>query len=141
MIQRFGLILLLLVSSMMAACSPEVESGPSEAEIFAATATTQANLALVPPDVPIHENAVNLRFAASNTYISYEVLGTVDEIVSYYRDTMESLGWEKRTNTNEEPIGGALTLLRVKSDKNISVTVQSIPESEYVRVLISVIFK
>ena len=141
MIRRFGLILLLLAVSMMVACAREVETGPSDAEIIAATATAQANLALIPSDVPIHENAINLKFAASNTYISYEVLGTVDEIVAYYRDTLESLGWEKRGNSNEEPIGGALTLLRIKSDKNVSVTVQSIPESEYVRVLISVIFK
>lgn len=141
MIQRFGLILLLLTGSMMVACSREVESGPSDVEVLAATATAQANLALVPPDVPIHENAVNLKFAANNTYISYEVLGTVDEIVSYYRDAMNSQGWEKRSHSNEEPIGGAITLLRSKTDKNISVTIQTIPESEYVRVLISVVFK
>lgn len=141
MMKRFGLILLFISGSMMASCAPQVESGPSDADIISATATAQANLALIPSDVPIHENAVNLMFAAGNTYISYQVLGTVDEIVAYYRDTLESLGWEKKTNSNEEPIGGALTLLRTKSDKNISVTVQSIPESEYVRVLISVIFK
>lgn len=143
MIQRFVLLLLLLTASSLAACSREtVESGPADdAAHVASTATAQANLALVPADVPIHENAVNLKFAAGNTYISYEVLGTLEDIVAYYRDTMASLGWEKRNNSNEQPIGGALTMLRSKPDANISVTIQTIPESEYVRVLISVISK
>ena len=140
--RRFVLFLLLLAGLVLVSCSRDVvESGPSDTEISSATATTQANLALVPPDVPIHEDAINLKFAASNTYISYEVLGTFDEIISYYRDALNSQGWEKRNNSNEEPIGGALTMLRSKTDKNISVTIQTIPESDYVRVLISVVLK
>jgi hypothetical protein len=142
MVKRLGLALLLLLGLMMVACSPRVvESVASDDENTAATVTAQAYLALLPPDVPIHENAVKLKFAAGNTYISYEVLGTLDEIAAYYHDALISQGWEKNNNSNEVPIGGALTLLRSKPDKNISVTIQTIPESEYVRVLISVITK
>jgi hypothetical protein len=139
MINRFGLLILLLAVLTMVACGPKAESGPSDAEILAGKETAQANLAVLPPDVPIHENAVNLRFAASNTYISYEVLGTLDDIVVYYQDALRDEGWEKRNNSNEESIGGAVTLLRGKPDRNISVTIQLIPESEFVRVLLSVI--
>ena len=141
MIKRPGLSILLAVGLVVAACAPKVESTPSDSEVAAGTATALANLALLPSDVPIHENAINLKFAAENTYISYEVLGSLEDIVAFYRDTLNSQGWEKRNNSNEEPIGGALTMMRSKPDKNVSVTVQTIPESEYVRVLISVVSK
>jgi len=142
MIRRFGFLLLLLMFSILAACSREVESSaPSDTDVAAGTATALANLASLPPDIPIHDSAINLKLAAENTYISYQALGTPEDIVAYYRDALESQGWERRNNSIEEPIGGATTLLRSKTDKNISITIQSIPESEYVRILISVVLK
>lgn len=123
-------------------CTPAAEeSGKTDDELAAATATAQANLSALPSDLPIHANAEKLKFAAGNTYITYEVAGSVDDIVAYYRTELETQGWEKANNSPEEPFGGSLTILRSKPDKNISVTVQSIPESEYVRVLLSIIPK
>ena len=113
----------------------------TDEQIVAATATTQANLASLPTDVPIHPEAEVLKFAASNTSISYLVTGDVDTIANYYRTELEAQGWTKRGNSPESPIGDALTLLRVKPDKNISVTIQAIPESDQVRVLITLILK
>lgn len=133
----FGMMLLAL-----AACSrPAGETQKSEDELAAATATAEANLAGLPTDVPIHPNAEQLKFAASNTSISYIVTGDLDTLVSYYRSELESQGWTKRGNSPENPIGDALTILRVKPDKNISVTIQGIPESDQVRVLITLILK
>jgi hypothetical protein len=122
-------------------CAKPQEETKTDEQIAASAATVQANIDAIPTDVPIHENAIDLKFAAGNTYISYQVPGTVDEIVEYYRTELQTLGWEKKGNSPEAPLGGALTLLRSKPDKNISVTVQSIPESENVRVLITVIAK
>lgn len=133
---------LFLLSIALSACSrPADTNTKTDEQIVAATATTQANLNSVPDSVPIRADGENFKFAANNTYITYEVLGTVDEIVTYYRTEMEARGWEKKNNSAEEPIGGALTLLRSQPDMNISVTIQSIPDSEYVRVLITVIPK
>jgi hypothetical protein len=69
------------------------------------------------------------------------VTGDLNTIVDYYRTELETQGWTKRGNSPENPIGDAMTLLRVKPDKNISVTIQGIPESDQVRVLITIILK
>lgn len=137
------LFLVLLLMSLTAYGCARRNDGPAftEEQIAAATAAAEENIQALPTDLPIHPNAEKLKFAANNTYITYEVLGNVDEIVEYYRTELESMGWERRGNSPENPIGGALTILRVKPDKNVSVTIQAIPNSEYVRVLISVILK
>lgn len=130
----------LLFVSILSACSRPADAPlKTDEQLAAATATAQANIANLPEGLPIREDGVNYKFAAENTYITYEVLGTVDEIVAWYRTELEANNWEKKSNSSEQPLGGALTLLRSKPEMNVSVTIQSIPESEYVRVLITVI--
>ncbi|NWF65588.1 MAG: hypothetical protein HXY38_14930 [Chloroflexi bacterium] len=132
----------LIAFMTLAACARTAEENQeTEAEAVAATATVAANVAALPPDIPIHPDAEDLKFAASNTSISYIVTGDVDTITNYYRAELEALEWTKRGNSPENPIGDAITLLRVKPDKNISVTIQGIPESDQVRVLIALILK
>lgn len=131
----------LIVMISLGACSPPQEEQKSASEIDAATATAQSNLSGLPPEIPINEGGYNFRFAAENTYISYEVDGAFDTIVEYYRTELEALGWEKKNNSNEAPLSEALTLLRSRPDKNISVTIQQIPQRETVRILITVINK
>lgn len=138
--KRLILVLIVAVLGIYGCARPQEET-KSDEQIASSTATVQANIDALPTDVPIHENATNLKFAAGNTYITYQVPGTVDEIVEFYRAELLALGWEKKGNSPEQPLGGALTILRSKPDKNISVTVQSIPDSENVRVLITVIAK
>lgn len=139
-------IIIILITGMVAAllygCGrPAAETDKTDTEIVAATATTQANLDSLPTDVPIPPEAEQLKFAAQNTNISFIIAGDLDTITNYYRVELEAQGWTKRGNSPEKPIGEALTLLRVKPDKNISVTIQSIPESDQVRVLITIIVK
>ncbi|MBE7434106.1 MAG: hypothetical protein HS100_09310 [Anaerolineales bacterium] len=137
-----ALIFVMVLAFTLYGCSrPAEEAGKTDAEIVAATATTQAHLDSLPADVPIHPQAEELKFAASNTSITYVVLGDVAKISDYYRSDLETEGWTKRGNSPENPIGDAITLLRVKPDKNISVTIQGIPESDRVRVLITLILK
>jgi hypothetical protein len=135
------ILIMMTVLGLVGCGRPAEEAGKTDDEIVAATATVQANLDLLPPDVPIHPEAETLKFAASNTSITYIVTGDVDTITNYYRSELEALEWTKRGNSPESPIGGAITLLRVKPDKNISVTIQSIPESDQVRVMITLILK
>lgn len=137
----FVTLVLLFVAVAGYGCSRPTEAGQTDEQIAAATAAAQAFVEAVPTDVPIHPDAEKLKFAAENTYITYEVAGGVDAIVEYYRTELEALGWEKRNNSPESPLGGALTLLRSKPDKNISVTIQSIPNSDSVRVLMTIISK
>jgi hypothetical protein len=134
-------MVLLFIAVAGFGCRPAEVVGKTDEQLAAATAAVQENIAALPTDVPIHPLAEKLKFAAGNTYITYEVPGGMDTIIEYYRTELAGLGWEKKGNSPETPLGGALSLLRSKSDKNISVTIQSIPESEYVRVLITVIAK
>jgi hypothetical protein len=114
-------------------------AGQEEDQSAVRTATAEARLASIPEDVPIMEGAENLKVGANDTYIAFEAEGALDDVVQYYRDQLEQLGWEKRGSSPEQPIGGAQTLLRYKPEKNISVTIQSIPESTKVRVLMTLI--
>lgn len=140
--KRIVFTICFVMAVALAGCSRPTETPQkTDEELVAATATTQANLDSLPDDVPIHPNAETLKFAAANSNISYVVTGDVDTITDYYRTELEAQGWTKRGNSPEVPIGGAMTILRVKPDKNISVTIQSIPESDHVRVLLTLILK
>lgn len=126
---------------LLAACGPREAAGPSEAQIASLTATAAVLQSALPVDLPIPADATNMKIAANNTYISFEVVGPLDVVVEYYKTSLLDEGWEKMNNSNEEPVGEALTLLRSKPDRNLSVTLQSIPQSDNVRVLITVINK
>ena len=134
-------MVLLFIAVAGFGCRPAEVVGKTDEQLAASTVTAQENIDALPTDVPIHPLAENLKFAAGNTYITYQVPGGMDTIIEYYRTELAGLGWEKKGNSSETPLGGALSLLRSKPDKNISVTIQSIPESENVRVLITVIEK
>jgi hypothetical protein len=138
-----GLIVVLILAAFVAgltACGKQdAGTGQEDDQSTARTATAEARFAAIPEDVPIMEGAENLRVASNDTYIAYEVEGTLEGVVQYYRDQLEQLDWEKRGSSPEQPIGGAHTLLRYKEDKNISVTIQSIPESTKVRILMTII--
>lgn len=134
------LILIALIVVATACGKPDAPAaGLDEGQSAARTATAEARLASIPEDVPIMDGAENLKVGANDTYIAFEAEGTLDDVVQYYRDQLEQLGWEKRGSSPEQPIGGAQTLLRYKPEKNISVTIQSIPESTKVRVLMTLI--
>ncbi len=134
-------IFIVLILLILTACGPKAEAGPSDEQIASGTATAEVMQAAMPDDLPIPEGAFNMKLAANNTYISFEVLGPIEDVSAYYKEALIAEGWEKINNSNEEPMGGAVTLLRSKPTKNVSITIQSIPESENVRVLITVIGK
>jgi hypothetical protein len=141
---KLRLVSLLLLACLilgMTACGGGAQTEPEMDQSVFKTATAEARLLTIPEDVPIMEGAENLKVAANDTYIAYEVEGTLDDVVLYYRDQVEKSGWEKRGSSPENPIGGAQTLLRYKEDRNISVTIQSIPESTKVRILMTIIPK
>lgn len=133
------LFLVVLVLGMASCNRGGAQTELNEDQTQSATATAEAMLSAFPEDIPIMEGATDLKMAANDTYYAYIVEGTLEDVVLYYRDQLEQLGWEKRGSSPENPIGGAQTLLRYKPEKNISVTIQSIPESTNVRVLMTII--
>lgn len=130
-----GLVVIILG---LAACGSQETPSPDDGS--SATATAQAAIGLIPEDVPIPEGAVELKVTTDGSYISFQVAGTVANLTAYYQEQMAALGWETRSQT-EGGFGDSITLLRYKEDKNISITLQSIPNSDMIRVLITLIPK
>lgn len=129
---------LLVIILGLIACGVKEEVAPDKS--LSATATAQAAITIIPDDVPIPERVEELKVTADGTYISFLVVGTVEDIATYYKEQMVALSWETRSKT-EGGFGDSITLLRYKEDKNISITVQIIPSSDKVRVLITLIPK
>jgi len=97
------------------------------------TATADPNT--LPEDIPILDNAENLKITLKATYITYQAVSTVQDATAFYQEQLEATGWE-RVNKNDSGFGDSITLLRSKPDQNISVTLQSISGSDKIRVLI-----
>ena len=155
--RRFWLfIVILALLSTILACrvgrleptpTPVPQSQPSGQATSAGTSSGEPSGGAAPTaasglqdDVPVMDGALNLIVTAKGTYVKYEVVATVDEATEFYKTKMAELGWEQ-INKQDVSFGGNITLLRGKEDKNITVTIQSIPESDQVRVLINVIPK
>jgi hypothetical protein len=125
------------------ATSGEETGGETESEAGSETGEGATNPYAdigVQDDVPIMDNPIELVVTANGTYIRYKVVSTVEAASEYYKTRLEELGFSA-PNKQDVGFGGSMTLLRSKEDKNITITLQSIPESEEIRVLISVINK
>jgi hypothetical protein len=90
----------------------------------------------VPEDVPILEEATNMSVTSGGTVIRYEAPGTVEDATKWYQEEMLAAGWEQKSRT-DTGFADSITLLRSKPDQNISITIQSIPGSDNVRVQIA----
>jgi len=133
--------MVLAVSLALSACGGGgggAPSGPSGGEATAATASTPTpdSLSQIQEDVPILDGAVNLKVSSGGTVIRYEAPSTVQDATDFYQTQMAEQGWEQQ-NKGDSGFGDSITLLRSKPEQTISVTIQSIPNSDDVRVLIT----
>jgi hypothetical protein len=93
-----------------------------------------------PEDIPQLPNPENMRVEANGTYIYYETVSTVEEAYKYYDEELAAKGWE-RINKQDSGFETSITLLRSRPEHNVTITIQAIPDSDKVRVLISLIPK
>lgn len=153
----FPLVIVMVLSLLLAACAasggggePAVatedagpatqpEAAPTEPET--APAEPEATPTAEMSDVPVFEGAEDYKTTGNGTYITYNVPDTTVEIVTkFYQEQLAALGWEQK-NKKDSGFGGSITILRVKPDKNISVTIDTNVVNNGVRVLITLIPK
>lgn len=133
--------ILLVLCLVLAACgggggnSNGGSSAPDDGGVPAPTALPVVE-AEVPEDVPILEGATNVSVTSGGTVIRYEASGTVEDSTKWYQDELLAAGWEQKSRT-DTGFADSITLLRSKPDQNISITIQSIPGSDSVRVQIT----
>lgn len=76
-----------------------------------------------PADVPIMDGAYRLQTARAGTSISYQVDGSIEDVVAFYQEELEKLGWQA-TGTGDALIGPRATLVREKEDARMSINLQ-----------------
>lgn len=92
----------------------------------------------VPADIPVPENAYQLQVVRNGQIVSYQVDGSIDDIVTFYTDTLPGFGWEK-TNSPDTVVAALASLLREnEAGDNMSISMQANELGGFVRITISV---
>lgn len=131
---RWGLAVWCGLSLLLAACGPGAGGATTLEDEPAATPTAGPN---VPETVPLLASAYDLSVTADGSYIAYKAPESYDTTVTFYQTELAALGWEQ-INRNDAAFGSSTTLLRTRTEANISVTIQAVPNDDNaVRVLIS----
>jgi hypothetical protein len=106
--------------------SEENDIQPSESN---ETGTEEDN---VPEDVPIMPGYRKLSLTSDASNISYEVDGTIDEVVTFYQEELANLGWEM-SRSPDKTYSAFGTLSREKeSGDRITISLQFNPIGEFV---------
>lgn len=66
-------------------------------------------------DVPIMESATNVQVSVAGTNITYQVEGTIEEVVTFYQEELPGYGWEM-AGPPDNAVGFIATMLRENSD-------------------------
>jgi len=92
----------------------------------------------VPTDVPLMAEMYDLRVEAESTRIIYKVVGTVEDVVTFYQTELPLLGWDKVLGA-DSAIGamGAMGRQNAQSDK-LSVSLSFNPNGNFVTVIIDI---
>lgn len=148
-IKWLSLVLVTVLALVLAACaasgsSEEPTVAPENVESEAVPAVPEEPEASPTPeisDVPIFEGAIDYKSTGDGTYITYTVPDTTVEIVTkFYQEQLAAQGWEQK-NKNDTGFGESITILRVKPETNISVSINQNIVNNGVRVLITLIPK
>jgi hypothetical protein len=112
----------------------ETEAAPEEAGTGGEEVPVAENG--VAEDIPVPEAAYQLQVARQGTNISFQVDGTIDEIVGFYTEQLEALGWNKATNP-DSAVGSIATLFRKnEAGDQLSINMQKNELGGFVRVTI-----
>jgi len=153
----FGFIMsILLLASMVVACSPGAQVGQEKPTAVVATEAVSAvveqepgtaeaggeDLGIYgqPLDVPIMDGNRDLQVSKTGENISYKIDAlTLQDVMTYYQENLTELGWEPGPNENTVGSRNLVTLARKNADADrITVTLQNNPIGEFVVVSIVV---
>jgi hypothetical protein len=65
-------------------------------------------------DVPIMDTATNVQASVSGTNITYQVEGTIEDVVTFYQEELPGYGWEM-AGPPDNAVGFIATMLRENS--------------------------
>jgi hypothetical protein len=90
----------------------------------------------VPEDLPIMPGSRKLNVTSEGTNISYEVDGSIDDVVSFYQQELPNYAWDMtRTPDNALSNMGTLSRLNENGDR-LAISLQYNPMAEFVVVRI-----
>ena len=147
---------ILMLASMVAACSPGAQVVQEEEPVVVATQAAPVAVEQQPGtdetggedlgvygqpiDVPIMDGNRDLQISSDGENMSYKVDAvTLQDVMTYYQESLTVLGWEP--GPNENPVGtrNLVTLARKNAETDrITVTMQNNPIGEFVVVSIVV---
>jgi hypothetical protein len=92
----------------------------------------------VPVDIPVPEEAYQLQVVRQGRIVSFQMDGTIDDLVAYFAENLEAVGWEQ-TNSPDTNVGSVASMLRRnEAGDQMSITMQANELGGFVRVTVSV---
>ncbi len=102
--------------------APPTESGPQ-----------------VPEDVPVIPGAYKLQVLRHGTQVIYQVDGAIDEVLSFYQQELDKLGWQM-AGPPDSAVGSIATMLRQnEAGDKLSINMQYNPLGNFVTINIAVV--
>lgn len=91
--------------------------------------------------IPIMPNGYDVTATSKGTKVDYKVDATIEDVINYYQDELEKLGWEK-TRTPDTSTGNIGTMLRENAEsKRITLNMQYNPNAQFTVVTVVVVDK
>jgi hypothetical protein len=131
-----GCFCLLFILIGLVACQDNQETSIETAN---ATATAQGIFLSIPEDVPVMENATEIRVSSSGNSISYRVQARFEDVIKYYQEQSIAMGWEQLGG--EQIMMDSITMQRQKPDKNMSILISAVQDSGEVLVRLMIASK
>lgn len=104
-----------------------------------ATATAQAMFNRIPDDVPVMDGAYELRVSSSGNSVSYRVQAVFEDVIRFYQDQTPAMGWEQLGG--EQIMMDSITMQRAKQDRNMSILISAVKDSNEVLVTVMIASK
>jgi hypothetical protein len=114
--------------------NPETSDGAASA-----TATAQEVFLNVPEDVPVMQDAYELRVSSSGNSISYRVHAKFEDVIQFYQEQTMAMGWEQLGG--EQVMMDSITMQRQRPEKNMSILISAVQDSDEILVRLMVASK
>jgi hypothetical protein len=104
-----------------------------------ATSAAEEIFLRLPGDVPVMKDAFELRVSSSGNSISYRVQAKFEDVIKYYQDQTVAMGWEQLGG--EQIMLDSITMQRQRPDKNMSILISALQDSDEILVRLMVASK
>jgi hypothetical protein len=131
--------LILFIAAMLVGLVACQDNSISSLENHHATATALEMTKRLPDDIPLMDGAYDLRISSSGSSITYRVQAPFEDVIQFYQDQAAAMGWEQLGG--EQVMMDSITMQRQKPDKNMSILISAVQDSDEVLVRVMVASK